>query len=66
MASTHPSKKPDSPLAIPGEKQIKPTPESDPLNPVDISDEAKSPLPDRAVDRRTNIEPGGPIGDGVS
>ena len=57
--------KPQSPLAIPGEKQINPTAAEDDMKPLHLSEEAKSPLPDAAIDRRTIIEPGGPIGDGA-
>lgn len=55
-----------SPIAIKGEKQVKATKASDPVKPVNVSKAARKPLPKRAIDRRTNVEPGGPVGDGPS
>ena len=64
MAKTN--KPPTSPIGIPGEKEITPTPASDDINPVDVSDEAKDPIPPQAMDHRNEVEPGGPMGDGAS
>lgn len=58
------SRKPaGSPIALPGEKQVKPRGKTVAVKPVDVTAEAKRPTPKRALDRRRNVEPGGPVGD---
>ncbi len=50
-----------SDIALPGEKAVSETSQSVGVKRVNESSEAKRPLPAKAVDRRRDVAPGGPV-----
>ena len=66
--SSHHTHSPASPksarsdISVAGEKAVNSTDQSVDVDPVDESPEAEQPIPPVALDRRENVEPGGPVG----